>query len=57
MAESNYWTRYGFPRRTVLRDIQASLFSKAKAFRDGHIRTAESYDQFKQLVEEQLFLP
>src|SRR5439155_27377162 len=31
----------------VLRDIQAGLFAKAKAFRDGNIRTADSYDQSK----------
>ena len=40
----------------VLRDIQANLFNKAKAFRDGHMRTADSYDQFKQLIEEPGFV-
>ena len=40
----------------VLRDIQASLFNKAKAFRDSHIRTADSYDQFKQMIEEPGFV-
>jgi prolyl-tRNA synthetase len=40
----------------VLRDIQAGLFNKAKAFRDSHIRTADSYDQFKQLIEEPGFV-
>jgi prolyl-tRNA synthetase len=40
----------------VLRDIQASLFTKAKAFRDSQIRTADSYDQFKQLIEEPGFV-
>jgi prolyl-tRNA synthetase len=41
---------------TVLRDIQQSLFAKAKQFRDDRIRTADSYDQFKQLVEEPGFV-
>jgi prolyl-tRNA synthetase len=40
----------------VLRDIQTALFNKAKAFRDSHIRTADSYDQFKQLIEEPGFV-
>jgi prolyl-tRNA synthetase len=40
----------------VLRDVQSSLFAKAKAFRDSNIRTADSYDQFKQLIEEPGFV-
>jgi prolyl-tRNA synthetase len=40
----------------ALRDIQASLFNKAKAYRDSNIRTADSYDQFKQLIEEPGFV-
>ncbi len=40
----------------VLRDIQASLFKKALAFRDSHIRTADTYEQFKQLIEEPGFV-
>src|SRR4051812_27378493 len=40
----------------LLRDIQAGLFAKAKAFRDANVRTADSYDQFKQLIEEPGFV-
>jgi prolyl-tRNA synthetase len=40
----------------VLRDIQAGLFAKAKSFRDSHVRTADSYDQFKQMIEEPGFV-
>jgi prolyl-tRNA synthetase len=40
----------------VLRDIQSSLFEKAKKFRDDRIRTTDSYDQFKQLIEEPGFV-
>ena len=40
----------------VLRDIQAGLFNKAKAFRDSHIRTADTYAQFKQMIEEPGFV-
>src|SRR5205807_90361 len=40
----------------VLRDIQSGLFNKALAFRESHIRTADSYEQFKQLVEEPGFV-
>jgi prolyl-tRNA synthetase len=40
----------------VLRDIQAGLFVKAKASRDNRIRTADSYDDFKKLIEEPGFV-
>jgi prolyl-tRNA synthetase len=41
---------------TVLRDIQANLFQRAKAFRDARIRPADSYDEFKRLIEEPGFV-
>ena len=40
----------------LLRDIQLSLFTKAKAFRDAHLRKADSYDEFKKLIEEPGFV-
>jgi len=40
----------------VLRDIQAGLFAKAKAFRDSNIRTANTYEEFKKLIEEPGFV-
>jgi prolyl-tRNA synthetase len=40
----------------VLRDIQANLFNRAKAFRDDRIRPVDSYDEFKRLIEEPGFL-
>ena len=36
----------------LLRDIQTSLFDRAKTFRDANMRTANSYDEFKQKIEE-----
>lgn len=35
----------------LLRDIQSSLFAKAKTFRDQNMRSADSYDEFKKLIE------
>jgi prolyl-tRNA synthetase len=40
----------------LLRDIQANLFNRAKAFRDANMRTADTYEQFKQLIEEPGFV-
>jgi prolyl-tRNA synthetase len=40
----------------TLREIQANLFHRAKTFRDSHLRSADSYDQFKQLIEEPGFI-
>jgi prolyl-tRNA synthetase len=40
----------------VLREIQAGLFAKAKAFRDGNIRTANTYEEFKARIEEPGFV-
>jgi len=39
-----------------LREIQANLFNRAKTFRDSHMRSADSYEQFKQLIEEPGFI-
>lgn len=36
----------------ILDDIQTSLYSKAKAFREAHTSQAESYDELKSLLEE-----
>jgi prolyl-tRNA synthetase len=41
---------------TLLREIQANLFAKAKAFREANMRTANSYDEFKKLIEEPGFV-
>ncbi len=35
----------------LLRAIQKNLFDRAKAFRESNMRTANSYDEFKQLIE------
>jgi prolyl-tRNA synthetase len=40
----------------LLRDIQQNLFARAKALRDQRFRTANSYDQFKQMIEEPGFI-
>jgi prolyl-tRNA synthetase len=40
----------------VLRDIQAGLFNKAKAYREATTRTANSYDEFKQMIEQPGFI-
>jgi prolyl-tRNA synthetase len=40
----------------LLRTIQQSLFDKAKAFRDGSFRTANSYAEFKEMIEQPGFI-
>ena len=35
----------------LLRDIQANLFARAKAFRDANMRKADTYDEFRNLIE------
>lgn len=40
----------------TLRDIQRSLFEKARAHRDAHMRTANSYAEFKELIEQPGFI-
>src|SRR5436305_2140104 len=40
----------------VLREIQANLFERARAFRDANTRVANSYDEFKKLIEEPGFI-
>src|SRR5215211_1427866 len=41
---------------SLLREIQKNLFDRAKRFRDANMRTANSYDEFKQLIEEPGFI-
>ena len=36
----------------LLDEIQKSLYNQAKTFRDEHILTVESYDEFKSIIEE-----
>jgi prolyl-tRNA synthetase len=36
----------------LLEDIQQNIFQKAKIFRDQNIRKADSYDEFKNILEE-----
>ncbi|CAN5262678.1 proline--tRNA ligase [soil metagenome] len=36
---------------TLLKEIQKKLFEKAKAYRDAGMKTATSYDEFKQMIE------
>jgi prolyl-tRNA synthetase len=40
----------------LLRDIQRNLFERSKKFRDAYMRTADSYDEFKKLIEEPGFI-
>jgi prolyl-tRNA synthetase len=40
----------------LLREIQQNLYDKAKAYRAKMTRHAETYDQFKQLIEEPGFI-
>jgi prolyl-tRNA synthetase len=37
--------------RDLLDDIQENLFNRAKTFRDSHITTVDTFDQFKELLE------
>ena len=41
---------------TLLRTIQANLFARARAYRDATTRTADSYDQFKEMIEQPGFV-
>ena len=36
----------------LLRDIQKALFDRARAYRDAGMKTATSYDEFKQMIEQ-----
>lgn len=36
----------------LLEDIQNNIYAKALSYRDSHIRVANSYDEFKQYIEE-----
>jgi prolyl-tRNA synthetase len=40
----------------LLRQIQKNLFDRAKKFRDDTMRTANSYDEFKQMIEQPGFV-
>src|SRR5207244_1230548 len=40
----------------LLRDIQLSLFTKAQTFRDANVRSADTYDEFKTLIEQPGFV-
>jgi prolyl-tRNA synthetase len=40
----------------LLREIQLNLFTKAKGFRDANLRSADTYDEFKQLIEQPGFV-
>jgi prolyl-tRNA synthetase len=42
--------------RDLLKEIQKSLFERARQFRDQRMRTATSYDEFKQLIEQPGFV-
>ena len=39
--------------RTLLDTIQGDLFKKAKAFRDQNTRHADTYDEFRRLIDEE----
>lgn len=38
--------------QSLLKEIQANMFDKAKTFRDEHITEANSWDEFEKLLEE-----
>jgi prolyl-tRNA synthetase len=40
----------------LLREIQKNLFERAKKHRDSTMRTANSYDEFKQMIEQPGFI-
>ncbi len=40
----------------LLRAIQLNLFTRARAFRDAHMHSADSYAQFKELIEQPGFV-
>jgi prolyl-tRNA synthetase len=40
----------------LLREIQKNLFDRSKKFRDANMRTADTYDEFKKLIEEPGFI-
>jgi prolyl-tRNA synthetase len=40
----------------LLREIQLALFKRAKDFRDRSLRTARTYDEFKELIEQPGFV-
>ena len=46
----------GAHRRTAARRSRQALFDKARAFRDANTRTADSYDEFKQMIEQPGFI-
>jgi prolyl-tRNA synthetase len=42
----------GAALKRLMDEIQSSLFERARAFRDAHTRRADSYDEFKAMLEE-----
>ena len=38
--------------KTLLADIQQSMYNKAKAYRDSHITTADTMEEFERLLDE-----
>ncbi|MCD8317474.1 MAG: proline--tRNA ligase [Paraprevotella sp.] len=38
--------------KTLLDEIQTNIYAKAKAYRDAHIYTCESYEEFKERVKD-----
>ena len=38
--------------KTLLDDIQANLFEKARAYRDAHVYECDNYDEFKERVKD-----
>ncbi len=42
--------------KNLLDDIQQNIFQKAYDFRESHITTVETYDEFKEKIEEGVFI-
>lgn len=53
-AEKEFVPREGLPERlrTLLAEIQENMLVQAREFRDENTRRAESYGEFKEIIEE-----
>ena len=50
VSEEHYGRKAG---ENLLDDIQANIYNKALNFRDKNTRTADSYDEFKKIIENE----
>ena len=55
----NIWRpsrRSGQTHRRLVREIQKNLFERAKKYRDANMRSADTYDEFKQKIKKPGFI-